>query len=252
MLRDRLVVGLALATVLALSWVWTLTGAGMQMTSMPADMVMPPVAWTAGRTILIFAMWWVMMVAMMLPSAAPMILLFAAVNARASVQGAAPVPTTIFAAAYLLVWGGFSVLAVALQWALAELALIDGMMRSTSLTLNAALLITAGLYQFSPLKNACLRHCRSPLQFVSTQWRPGRIGALKMGMLHGTFCLGCCWFLMALLFFGGVMNLLWVGGLALFVMIEKLAPRGDLVGKLAGVGLVVWGIALLLSGSGFV
>jgi predicted metal-binding membrane protein len=208
-------------------------------------MMAPRIGWSIGYAGLMFAMWWVMMVAMMLPSAAPMILLFDSANARAAGQGATPIPTAIFASAYLLAWAFFSVLAVALQWGLTGLGLLDNMMRSTSLTLNAALLIAAGLYQFTPVKQACLRHCRSPLQFVMEHWRPGRIGALEMGIRHGAFCLGCCWFLMALLFFGGVMNLAWIGGLALYVLIEKLAPHGDLIGRLGGTGLIAWGVWLL-------
>ena len=246
--RDRILVAFALIGVAAVSWLYLLAGAGMDMEPMqPGAMTMHPQIpdWNIGYMLVMFAMWWVMMIAMMLPSAAPMILLFAAANTKAVTPRSAAVPTSIFAAGYLLAWGGFSLLATLLQWGLSSARLLDTMMQTNSNLLAAGLLISAGAYQFSPLKTACLRHCRGPVQFISQHWQPGRVGALKMGLLHGTFCLGCCWFLMALLFYGGVMNLLWIGGLALYVLVEKLAPRGDFLGKITGVGLLIWGLFLL-------
>ena len=246
--HDRVVVALGLIGVAAVSWLYLLAGAGMDMEPMQhGAMTMHPQIpdWNISYLLVMFAMWWVMMIAMMLPSAAPMILLFAAANTKAARSRSAKVPTSIFAAGYLLVWGGFSLLATLLQWGLSSARLLDTMMQTNSNLLAAGLLIAAGAYQFSPLKTACLRHCRGPVQFISQYWQPGRIGAFKMGLIHGTFCLGCCWFLMALLFYGGVMNLLWIGGLALFVLIEKLAPRADIIGKLMGAVLLIWGISLL-------
>lgn len=250
--RDRAIVLSGLIIAIILSWAYILSGAGMDMDmgmnmSMPASMEMGGITtiWTPGYWLLMFVMWWVMMVAMMLPSAAPMILLFATVNKDAARQGSRAVPTFIFAAGYLIVWGGFCVLAVIAQWALTSLDLLDQMMQSNSRFFGAALLILAGIYQFTPVKDACLKNCKSPMQFVMGHWIPGHIGALKMGLLHGAFCLGCCWFLMGLLFFGGVMNILWIGGLALYVLIEKYLPHGLFLGKLTGAALIVWGVILI-------
>jgi predicted metal-binding membrane protein len=207
---------------------------------------MSPASWTAGYAVLMFFMWWIMMMAMMLPSAAPMILLFALFNRKQREKGAPYVPTGIFAAGYLLVWGAFSVVAVTGQWGLERSGFLSSMMASTSVMLGAGLLIAAGVYQLTPLKQACLRHCRSPIFFISHHWRPGELGALRMGLEHGAFCTGCCWFLMALLFYGGVMNLYWIVGLALFVLLEKTIPAGHRLGGLAGLLLIAWGGALLL------
>lgn len=248
--RDRAIVLTGLTITVILSWAYILNGAGMNMDmSMPADMGMggTSVIWTPGYWVLMFVMWWVMMVAMMLPSAAPMILLFATVNKGAVRQNSRAVPTFVFAAGYLLIWGGFCLLAVVAQWALTSLDLLDQMMQSNSRYLGAALLISAGIYQFTPVKDACLKNCKSPVQFIMGHWVPGHFGALKMGLLHGAYCLGCCWFLMGLLFFGGVMNILWIGGLALYVLLEKLMPHGSILEKVVGGILVVWGVAMIAS-----
>jgi predicted metal-binding membrane protein len=209
-------------------------------------MAMAPMAWTPGYAILMFFMWWIMMMAMMLPSASPMILLFARFNRSQRDKGAPYVPTAVFALGYLWVWAAFSVVAVTAQWSLERSGLLSSMMASTSVILGAVLLIAAGLYQLTPLKYACLKHCRSPLFFISHHWRPGEWGALRMGLEHGAFCTGCCWFLMALLFYGGIMNLFWIIGLALFVLLEKVAPAGHWVGRILGVGLIAWGGSLVL------
>ncbi len=275
--RDRMVVIGGLAGVVALAWIYILLGAGTDMTasemtrmSQPAgdaamadtsngggalsemmDMAMDamrPMAWTAGTAVLMFFMWWIMMVAMMLPSAAPMILLFAAVNRKQRNAGSPYTPTGIFAFGYLAVWGFFSLLATAVQWGLERTELLSSTMVGTSVVLGALLLIAAGVWQLTPLKYACLKHCRSPLHFLSHHWRKGRLGAFRMGVEHGAFCLGCCWFLMALLFYGGVMNLYWIVGLAFFVLLEKVLPGGHRLGGVAGVGLIAWG-GLLLAGS---
>jgi len=280
--RDRLVVIAALGAVIVACWAYILAGAGMgmspfEMTAMtaapPSDMAAPegdmpgtsmgegpagamsdmamaamaPMAWTPSYAVLMFFMWWIMMMAMMLPSAAPMILLFAMVNRRQREKGAPYVPTGIFAGGYALVWGAFSMVAVAAQWGLERSGLLSSTMASTSVMLGAGLLIAAGLYQLTPLKHACLRHCRSPIFFISHHWRPGELGALRMGIEHGAFCTGCCWFLMALLFYGGVMNLYWIVGLALFVLLEKTIPAGHWLGGLTGLLLIAWGGALLFA-----
>ena len=207
---------------------------------------MAPVAWTPGYAVLMFFMWWIMMMAMMLPSAAPMILLFAVINRKQRDKGAPYVPTGIFAAGYLLVWGAFSLVAVSTQWGLERSGLLSSAMASTSVLLGAGLLIAAGVYQLTPLKHACLRHCRSPFAFITQHWRLGDLGALRMGIEHGAFCTGCCWFLMALLFYGGIMNLYWIVGLALYVLLEKTIPAGHWLGRIAGVLLIAWGGALML------
>jgi predicted metal-binding membrane protein len=265
--RDRLVVVAALALVIALAWSYVLLGAGtgmsafettgemngmadgsdMAMGGSDVAMAMAPMAWTSGYAVLMFFMWWIMMVAMMLPSASPMILLFARFNRTQREKGAPYVPTGVFALGYLLVWAGFSLVAVGAQWALERTGLLSSMMASTSVILGGGLLIAAGVYQLTPLKYACLKHCRAPLLFISQHWRPGSRGALRMGVEHGAFCTGCCWFLMALLFYGGIMNLFWIIGLALYVLLEKVAPAGHWIGRTAGMGLVAWGGALLLA-----
>jgi predicted metal-binding membrane protein len=283
--RDRAVVIAALVAVIVAAWAYILLGAGTGMSAFemtgsplgaPADvgmdseapmtmdqpdmtmdqpdmamgdgmmMAMAPVAWTPGYAFLMFFMWWTMMMAMMLPSASPMILLFARFNRSQREKGAPYVPTAVFALGYVLVWAAFSQVAVTVQWSLERSGLLSSMMASTSVTLGALLLIAAGAYQLTPLKYACLKHCRSPLFFISHHWRPGEWGALRMGLEHGAFCTGCCWFLMALLFYGGIMNLFWIIGLALFVLAEKVAPAGHWVGWIMGVGLIAWGGGLLL------
>ncbi len=240
--RDRLVVLGGLIAVIALAWAYLLGGGGLDMSG-PMDM---PMAWTPSYALLMFLMWWIMMIAMMLPSAAPMILFFAAANRKWRSQGAAFVPTGIFAAGYLLAWGGFSLVATGLQWWLETIGLLSAMeMSSLSSAFGGSLLIAAGIYQLTPLKRACLRQCRSPLEFVTTQWRSGYRGALRMGLVHGLYCLGCCWVLMGLLFYGGVMNLYWIIGLAALILIEKSAPAGHWLGYASGAGFILWGAALL-------
>ena len=251
--RDRMVLVAGLVVVLGMAWGWLVTGAGMEMSAVEMTAMagmdgwlMRPAVWTLAYAVLIFAMWWVMMVAMMLPSAAPMLLLFARVNRKDKEAGAPLVPIALFAAGYLLVWGGFCAVATALQWGLELARLLSPMLVTTNKWLGAGILIAAGLSQFTPLKAICLRHCRTPLGFLLGSWRSGRLGALRMGLEHGAFCLGCCWFLMALLFFGGVMNLYWIAGLAVFVLLEKTIPLGHWLGRVAGVVLVAWGGALAI------
>jgi predicted metal-binding membrane protein len=147
----------------------------------------------------------------------------------------------VFTAGYLVTWGGFSLLAAAAQWGFERVGLLSAMMAITSGWFAGVVLLVAGLYQLTPLKHACLRHCRSPIQFIMQQWRKGAGGAFRMGIDHGVFCLACCWFLMGLLFVGGVMNLYWILGLAVFVLLEKTIPAGHWLGSLTGIGLIVWG-----------
>ncbi len=233
----------ALAAITLLAWVYMFAGAGMGDGSMAGMSVRT--VWTAAHAAVVFAMWWIMMVAMMLPSASPTILLFSKISQRQRAAGKPFASVSVFTLGYLLVWGLFSAMATALQWGLDHSGLLSMMMESTSLALSAVILIAAGLWQLTPLKLACLRHCRSPLHFVTHGFRPGVRGALRMGTEHGLYCLGCCWFLMALLFYGGVMNLYWIVGLAIYVLIEKIAPAGEWIGRIAGVALIIWGGSLL-------
>lgn len=248
--RDRIIVTAGLGMVAATSWLYIFAGAGMDMASggvagAPGGMMAAPAVWSTGYALLMFIMWWVMMVAMMLPSAVPMILLFAAVSRKTGRHADPGVPTLGLVSGYLGAWAVFSVAAVAVQWFLASARLLSPMMESTGLVLGGLLLVAAGIYQLTPLKEACLRHCRSPLHIITHRWRPGTLGAIRMGCEHGAFCLGCCWVLMGLLFYGGVMNLAWIGGLAAYVLIEKLAPMGETIGRYAGVVLILWGAAIL-------
>jgi predicted metal-binding membrane protein len=187
-------------------------------------------------------MWIAMMVAMMLPSAAPAILLYARVH-RHSLGGDLPLLTAGFLAGYLACWIGFALLAATLQLVIH----LPMSMALESRTASGGLLIAAGIYQLSPLKDACLSRCRSPAEFITRYYRPGIWGAARLGLLHGVYCVGCCWLLMALLFVGGVMNLLWVAGLTLLIAAEKLLPGGKWIARIAGVAMICWGGAFLLS-----
>jgi predicted metal-binding membrane protein len=251
--RDRLVVMAGLAAVMTIAWVWLLFGAGIAteaasgMPDMPGMAgMMAPAAWSLSYAALMAFMWWTMMTAMMLPGAAPTLLLFARINRNERNNGRPYVPTGAFAGGYLVVWGGFSLMATGLQWWFENLGLMTSM-TATSLWLSGAILIGAGVWQFTPIKSICLRHCRSPLSFLSHRWRPGRTGAMLMGLEHGAYCLGCCWFLMGILFFGGIMNLYWIIGLAAFVLVEKTVRIGNWIGRVAGLALTGWGIFLLTS-----
>jgi predicted metal-binding membrane protein len=242
--RDRIVVLSGLALITTLSWAYMSSLASeMRNMDMGAEMTMPRMqAWGIADFGLTFGMWAVMMVAMMTPSAAPMILMFAGVNRRRREQQVSYVPTSVFLAGYLVVWATFSVLAAAAQWGLHAVSFLSPMMAITSPLLGGVLLLAAGVYQWTPLKHACLSKCRSPLGFVLNEWREGGWGALLMGLKHGAYCTGCCWSLMVLLLVAGVMNLLWVAAIAGLVLLEKVAPAGERLGRVAGLVLVGWGV----------
>ena len=253
--RDRLVLCAALAAMALLAWAYLVyharamsetadmeTMAGM---AGMADMAIPTMrGWGALDLLLLCAMWAIMMLGMMAPAATPMILLVARVSRERGSR--VPIPRAVpFATGYFLVWTGFGLVATLAQWGLHEAALLSPMMHATPFA-GGVLLLGAGLFQWAPLKKQCLAHCRSPLSFLISHWRDGSMGALAMGARHGVYCVGCCWMLMALLFVLGVMNLLWVAAITAFVFVERLAPKGDVVGRLVGVVLVMAGIVLML------
>lgn len=248
--RDRILVIAGLAIITALAWVYVLQFAS-SMTSMDMnnmDMSMPNTqTWSSEALLLTFVMWVVMMVAMMTPSATPMISMFARLN-RQRQADQSPIPATIvFLLGYLMLWTWFSVGATLVQWGLHSAALLSPEIISVSPVLGGILLILAGVYQFTPLKRVCLTQCRTPLGFLMAEWREGTKGALVMGVRHGIYCLGCCWLLMALLFVAGVMNLLWVALIAGYILVEKVVPAGQWVSRAIGLLAVGWGAWLLIS-----
>ena len=255
--HQRQIVVTALLFVIAGAWLYILLGVGMSdsavdMTAMIwrfGDMAMARPEWTPAYALAVFFMWWLMMVAMMLPGAMPTLLLYAAVIAKRTGSRSPYLPTALFSAGYLAAWGLFSVFAAGAQALLDTTGLLSPMMQGASAWLSGGLLAVAGFYQLSPLKNACLSHCRSPLSFIVHRWRPTTAGAFRMGLEHGLYCTGCCWALMTLLFVVGVMNLFWIGAIALYVLVEKTAPRGVLASRLIGLGLIATGAFVVLQAS---
>jgi predicted metal-binding membrane protein len=253
--RDRFIVGILLLLVCALAWAFTAHQA-MLMDEMEAamwrDMNMSmngmDTSWRAIDAAFVFVMWSVMMAAMMVPGASPMITAYATINRRRRQRGAPYVPTGFFLLGYLVAWAGFSVIATVLQWLLQAGALLTTMMQSTSYYWSAALFLSAGLYQFSPLKEMCLAYCRSPDGFILSEWRDGALGGAIMGWRHGLFCMGCCAALMALLFAVAVMDLRWVAALGLMVSAEKLLPGARFWRLAIGVALVASGVGSALWG----
>jgi predicted metal-binding membrane protein len=246
--RDRVVVAFGLAAIAALSWTYLIYMAwGMRHMDVGIEMVIMPAMqnWSAWDLLLVFLMWAVMMVAMMVPTASPMIMLFAEFSRRLDANRSTLVATGQFVLGYVAAWGGFSVVATLAQWGLLSAALVSPMMESTSKVLGGGLLLIAGLFQFTRLKDACLAHCRSPLGFFTTEWRHGSWGAFRMGLKHGGYCLGCCWALMGLLFAFGVMNLLWVAAISAFVLLEKIGPANKLISRLSGLLLIAWAAGVL-------
>ncbi|SLN71488.1 hypothetical protein PEL8287_03954 [Roseovarius litorisediminis] len=253
MARDTLVVTVAVLTIVLLAGLYTVNGVGMNMSALDMTRMAGPIGdpmamgeaqtWAFGYALLVFLMWWVMMIAMMTPSAAPTLLLYTALKRHSSERASATKLGLIFLAGYLLIWGGFSLLATGAHWGTEKLGLVDGpMMVLASRPTAGVVLISAGLFQFSALKTACLKQCSSPAAFLTRHRRKGSGGALLMGMHHGAFCFGCCWALMALLFVGGIMNLYWIVGLALYVLAEKIIPKPRFFSRLTGALLIGWGI----------
>lgn len=235
--KGRIIVMLGLAAITGLAWFY-ITKLALELDPAAPHML----TWGAGDVLMMFIMWTIMMIAMMTPSASPMVLTFYQVHKKRKGGNEPFLLTFLFLSAYLVVWTGFSLLATLAQWGLHSAALLSPMMVSTSPLLGSMLLITAGIYQWSSLKHACLRHCRSPLGFILKEWRSGTRGTFVMGLKHGVYCVGCCWAIMALLFVTGVMNLLWVALIAGFVLIEKILSKKYLGGRITGLILIIWGI----------
>jgi len=245
--RDRLLVAATLATAVLMCWAWLVPAAGDMYGSMTGVSAwMAAGSWDLTHVALLFAMWVVMMVGMMLPSATPTLLLYAAV-VRSHDGTHVKARTYAFAGGYLLVWCGFSVVATALQRLLSASLLLSPMMQLRSRAVAGALLLTAGLYQITPAKRTCLASCRAPAAFIARYWRQGNSGALRMGVIHGIYCLGCCWALMLLLFAGGVMNLYVIAAITIFILVEKLGPLAWQAGRLSGGLLMASGAWLLLT-----
>lgn len=249
--RDRIVIWTCLIVLTALSWVYLFRleqGMSASMTydtAMAAMGMAPDSRWSAADVWFTFVMWMVMMVGMMTAAAAPVLLLFASTAATRGERGI-QVSVLTFGLGYLAVWGGFSAGAALGQWGLHQAAMLSPAMRASSPRLAGGILLVAGAYQLTPLKRACLAHCRSPLGFLMTNWRNGAVGAFRMGGRHGLYCLGCCWAIMTILFVVGVMNLAWVAVLAGFVLLEKLGPGGVIIARVAGVLMLLVGVIVII------
>jgi predicted metal-binding membrane protein len=247
--KDRWVIGLALVAAVALCWAWLVPMARDMYGPMTgASAWMMTDTWDVPHQALLFAMWVVMMAGMMLPSAAPTLLLYASVVRKSPESASAHPRAYAFAGGYLLVWTAFSLLATALQLLLRHWLLLSPMMEMRSRVFAGGLLVLAGLYQLTPCKRACLKSCRAPIEFIVHHWKPGLMGAFRLGLDHGVQCLGCCWALMLLLFVGGVMNLWWIGLLTVFVLAEKLAPLGVQGGRISGLLIIALGIWRVANG----
>jgi predicted metal-binding membrane protein len=261
--RDRLIVAGALGVIAALAWAYVLWLAadmdmdgvnmrGFRMVPSGMRMMAPAAApWSAVEFAFVFVMWVVMMVGMMAPSAAPVVLMYVRVGRQGKIAGKPLAATGWFAAGYFLAWAGFSLAATLVQWVLEREALLDARMASATILLGAIVLIAAGIYQWTPIKNACLVQCQTPFRFLMSHggFRSNILGCLRLGLLHGVYCVGCCWVLMALLFVVGVMNVLWIALLALLVLLEKLTPWGQSVARIAGAVCIVAGAWMVLSPS---
>jgi predicted metal-binding membrane protein len=257
--RDRAVVAVALFILVALAWAYVLwLAADMEMggMDMPEFRMIPagrgwmmPVSapWKPIEFVFVFAMWAVMMVGMMTPSAAPMILLFARVGRQAALERKPFAATSWFAGGYLLAWTGFSLAATLAQWAVERAGWLTPSMAAASPIFSGVVLIAAGIYQWTPIKDVCLRQCQAPLQFILRHggFRADAAGAVALGARHGAYCIGCCWVLMALLFVGGVMDVLWIALIMIFVLLEKVVPAGLWISRLSGAGFLAAGAWLI-------
>jgi predicted metal-binding membrane protein len=246
--KERSVVFGLLAAATVAAWLYLAfgvhvgTGSGTQMSAMQKSITtMEP--WTAGEAVTLLSMWMVMMVAMMLPAAIPVTLVYVAVAKKASRQAAPVAPASALLAGYIGTWVLFGVAATAAQWALQRIGILSSTMAGNDAVFGGVVVSAAGIYQLSALKGKCLAQCRDPARLIADRWRPGSLGAIRMGTELGVYCLGCCWALMALLFVGGVMNLLWVAIIATFILLEKIAPMARTWGRVVGTAMVIGGAA---------
>lgn len=246
--RDRIILLFSLVLICGLSWFY-LIDLAVDMEEMRSTMKMAMYqvpAWSLKDFMFLFMMWTVMMVGMMTPSATPMILTFSAVYKKRKERSGAFVSTWIFLLGYLLSWAGFSLFAALIQWSLKNTAMLSPFMSTQASLLGGLILISAGVYQLTPLKNMCLIKCQNPLFVIMDEWREGKLGTLIMGIRNGFFCVGCCWVLMLILFVTGVMNLIWVAIITLFVLIEKVAPAARMMKWVTGSLLIIWGLVVTL------
>ena len=234
---DRIAIVSCIVVITALAWAY------LFYLDRKMGMVMD-MPWSARDLFFTFTMWSVMMVGMMSPTVAPVLLLFAGTRSGRAERGVSP-PVVTFGLGYITVWVAFSLSAALAQWGLHEAALLSPTMAASSSRLAGAILIGAGVYQLTPLKGSCLSQCQSPLGFIMSHWRDGKIGAFQMGFRHGVYCLGCCWALMLILFVVGVMNLAWVAVLGAFILLEKIGPPGALVSRIGGVVMIAAGVAFI-------
>ncbi len=248
--RDLILIFSALGATILIAWGYLFTLSEkmslMDVSSMKATAMVGMHTWHGGDFLGMFAMWAVMMVGMMIPTAMRAVLIYAAVVNRADKPGSPVVQTYWFVAGYVVIWTIFSLGATGFQWALDQGGLLSPTMVIASPIVGAGLLITAGLYQLTPWKDTCLRHCQSPVMFIAMHYKPGRFSALRLGAHHGGYCLGCCWVLMGLLFLGGVMNLIWIAAITGFVLLEKLLPSSLRTVPLTGTLMVASGLGFLI------
>jgi len=252
--RDRLIVLTGLAAVILAATIYTVNMTGTVnmagQLNKPMDVAMMPAGHSAMPGVhgfwMLFAMWFIMQVAMMSPTAVPMILMHGKIERHRQPHKFPFSRTALFFSGYIILWALFSLVFALLQMGLQSAELLSPMMATNTPWLTGGILIAAGLFQFSHLKQACLKQCRSPVTYLMTEWRNGPNGALLMGLKHGLHCVGCCWIIMALLFVAGVMNLFWMAAITAFVLIEKLAARGDQFGRIVGIGLIIWGILIII------
>ena len=258
--RDRVIVAGALILLIVLAWGYVLwlmdvmrmggmEMPGMRMVANPFGAAMIPALqpWSVIEFALMFVMWTIMMFGMMVPSAAPMILIYARVGREAEKKGKPLAGTAYFVAGYLLAWIAFSLVATTGQWMLERASLLTPMMASKSAIVGGIVLVAAGVFQWMPLKDICLNHCQAPLMFIQRHggFRRQPLGSLRIGFYHGLYCIGCCWALMALLFVGGIMNVVWIAGIAIFVLAEKVIPLGNILSRVAGIAFIAAGVWLL-------
>lgn len=255
--QDKLIIAACMTALTVMAWCYVLWLArsmnigdmamsGMEMGAGSHDMVMAPEprSWTMTEFAVMFSMWVIMMIGMMTPSASPMILLYARVGRQSALQGKPLAATGFFLGGYLLAWASFSLVATLAQWALENMLLLTPAMTSASKFFSGILLIAVGLFQWTPLKDVCLKQCQAPIVFIQRHggFRRHPLGSLDLGFRHGLYCVGCCWALMGLLFVGGIMNILWIAAIAIFILTEKLVANGHRVSRLFGLGLCAAGV----------